>query len=599
MLTNAMKRTDKWLVAVMLILTTLYQIACTIQGFDLTDEGALMSTYQWFGTEPESAKCGTGYPLSCYLGWAVMSLNPQGGILWVRLCGVAIVTLTEILAFLLLKPFIRVRPLIFGLSVMAVFLAGDPKPLGYNNVAALMFMLTTICVVHGSLRNDIRLLLAGGLLAGINVFVRLPDMSFAVMAAVPFVTNACRPIKANLYKKENWILSVTYIVAMGAGAAIGWACVCQIGADTQLKEFFSSISGQLEGDSSHGLSKMLEKYTTCYIKALLKPLVFATAVIALAKSLSFRNILIKYSLLALTVILLYRQMYDRYDYLGQNIMAMLNGIGLYGCVMYMAKGQREMRAIACGALLFSVLAPLGSDLGFVTMWVGAWLSFPIGLEAALEISEANERISMELQLNYSNGNRTSKTAVRIFTGKYLTKAFWLCTLTILVTTVIKIDHKAYYDPGNRNKKTSSIESPLADNIYTHKYKADIINPMLKELTKHVSPGDELLVYDFCPMINYLTETKPYAGISWPCVYYGQRYVNEVEKEFCKNKAKPVIVLQNFNSSNEWSKINKEYLFGVDAKDFVQARAVKKWLKRYNYRTIWSNGYFEILKPSEK
>ena len=86
-----------------LLLSIAYQVHCAIHGFDLTDEGYLMSLYHWFGNDIDFAQGAGGYPLTCYLGWTLDHLFPHGGILGMRLWGILVVTLTEIVAFLYLK----------------------------------------------------------------------------------------------------------------------------------------------------------------------------------------------------------------------------------------------------------------------------------------------------------------------------------------------------------------------------------------------------------------------------------------------------------------------------------------------------------------
>ena len=86
-------KTDaKYLPVIIIGLSVLYQCLCAIQGFDLTDEGHLMSAYQLFGSDPLAAKCGSGYPLTCYIGWLLNSIYPAGGILMMRMWGIFMVS---------------------------------------------------------------------------------------------------------------------------------------------------------------------------------------------------------------------------------------------------------------------------------------------------------------------------------------------------------------------------------------------------------------------------------------------------------------------------------------------------------------------------
>ena len=136
-----------WPVAV-LLLSIVWQLHTVLHGLDLTDEGYLMSVYQWFGTDITAAKGAGGYPLTCWLGWFVAHYLPGNGLLAMRLWGVALVTLTEVIAYLWLRRWFSSRLLLVGLFIQLVFVSGDPKPLGYNTLTGLFYLLALIATIE-------------------------------------------------------------------------------------------------------------------------------------------------------------------------------------------------------------------------------------------------------------------------------------------------------------------------------------------------------------------------------------------------------------------------------------------------------------------
>jgi hypothetical protein len=117
----------------------------------------------------------------------------------------------------------------------------------------------------------------------------------------------------------------------------------------------------------------------------------------------------------------------------------------------------------------------------------------------------------------------------------------------------------------------------------------------------VQPGDELLVYDSSPLICYLMQAKPFGGISWPCLFYGQQYVKKLRQAEQKAATLPVVVMQFFWSSNKWSESNPLFYEQVKDSPFSTTEMTEemmRFLKAHHYRTVWTNGYYKILVPGE-
>ena len=73
---------------------------------------------------------------------------------------------------------------------------------------------------------------------------------------------------------------------------------------------------------------------------------------------------------------------------------------------------------------------------------------------------------------------------------------------------------------------------------------------------------------------------------------------QAEKE---SERLPVIVLQHFFSSNEWTSIQRNYYDESIDTNYIssaQTKTIKRFIKKYKYKRVWSNGYYEILVPSD-
>lgn len=573
-------------------LSVLYQCLCAIQGFDLTDEGHLMSAYQFFGSDPLAAKCGSGYPLTCYIGWMLNNIYPDGGVLMMRMWGILMVSLTEIISYKYLSRHFPAKVVLVGLLIQAVFLAGDPKPFGYNNMTIFFGVLSIICINEGVRNSKWGLIIIGGLLTGMNVFVRLPNIVFISFAIIPFLWNYGN---VHAYWKRSTAQATTILLAFFSGMGLVWMLMKNIGADILITEFVSSISNTLQGESTHSTDSLIVSYISNYWMCIVYIfiVIFGAAIFCIA--FNTKHIIWKGILFFIGFEILYRSIYMDSSILGDTIMATINGISIAGACYYITRDS-ERRNIAATAVLLSLIGPLGSDGGFRTMWASTWLALPVGLSGMYELCLLLSGRHISIACRSENSQKEI-----FFPVNRLEKSFWSCVIILLAIVVIKIDHKAYYDPGNRTEKVYPIENKLAKGIYTTEKKAQIINPLLKELDKYVKPGDTMLVYDFSPLIYYLTETKPFAGISWPCVFFGERYVKAFVQADKESAKRPIIVLQHFFSSNEWTTIQSNYYDESVDTNYIssaQTKTIKQFIKKYKYKRVWTNGYYEVLVPSD-
>jgi len=259
-----------------------FQVHCAIHGFDLTDEGYLMSIYQWFGTDNYYAQGAGGYPLTGYIGWLLNNIYPDGGILGMRLWGILLVTLTIIIFYNYLKRYFSPKMVLAGLLMQSLFVAQDPKPFGYNTLTALFAGVALISIIEGTLHNKKWLLLAGGLLLGFNIFVRIPNLSCLSFLIIPCFYNF------KSWKDMNLKQSTVQVSTIVAGAVISsvlvWLFLMSIGADRLVIDLVASIGDTLGGKSTHGSSSLIAKYSENLLISVEYFVVFAVTILIASAS---------------------------------------------------------------------------------------------------------------------------------------------------------------------------------------------------------------------------------------------------------------------------------------------------------------------------
>ena len=383
-----------------------------------------------------------------------------------------------------------------------------------------------------------------------------------------------------------------------------WQFLVSIGASQMVVELVLSITAMLGGNSTHGSGSMLSMYAGNYIMAFWYVVIFAFTTFICAYSLRAKQWWLTLIGLFIAFMVIYQNAYMHADILGDNIYALINGLGITGACYYLNK-EKRLQVMALAGILFSLIIPLGSDCGFLTMWVGTWMLLPISLSGIYQFlcQAAHDNYTVGISLKSTTDQQTVSRGLMSIHAKYVRKGYLFALCFMVVTTFIKVEHKPYYDPGNRSQKTAAILSPMAQGIYTIQQRAEIVNPMLTALSNYVKPGDELLVYDSSPLVYYLTQTRPFAGISWPCVFYGQSYVDKFKAAETQAPKLPVVVMQYYVSSNKWTEVNPNYYMlknegGSDDDSFFSTKEMKlnirRFLKEHNYKTVWSNKYYDIL-----
>ncbi len=555
----------------------------SFQGFDFCDEGWYMTFYQQIFNAPETVEYNFAFWLTGIVGGIWYELFPEGGILSFRLLTIVIIIATVIVAYKLLVQYIKKEYVVLGL--LMVMLVNDFGYLAfyYNHLSGFLAVCIVYFLDRGLRKQSLLQLSIAGLLTAINVFSRLPNVTlFALLLVFPAQYFFDKAIDKKYILKQ--------ILAFIGGSILGFVMVylvmLSLGHVTVFKNAVSGIINKGgNADSNHNITRLLGFYAKEYIKIVKFSLnIIPVALVITVMSSYLKN---KTYLKPLTYIIgvgaitfLFRK----------DAVYSLYCLGLMGAI-YLILAKRITPAIKSIAFLASVVAvllPMGSDGGIHNAgYVCIWLILPVFMHAFSTLQSAN------MQLNLSQGEGKLSIAKHDFKTFIIVLA-----ISFFAVKGYKISKEAYFDQGSRLHKTYAIHNTLA-NVYTTKERADITNAVLKALEPHVKTGDYLLAYDNVPMLNYLTETKPYMGISWVWVYDSKTFETKL-KQAEETLSLPVVVQQKFRTIVSFTEPDETYMDETKEEGYIYKKgrviAMNAFLKRNNYEVIWSNTHFNILKP---
>jgi hypothetical protein len=237
----------------------------------------------------------------------------------------------------------------------------------------------------------------------------------------------------------------------------------------------------------------------------------------------------------------------------------------------------------------ALVLPFGSDGAMLNSgYISLWLILPIALNGLYSINAMSFQSDKLSSVTKKNSSQFKFLVVIVCIGYFVSKAY-------------KLSQQAYFDPGSRFDKTYTINSEYARGIYTTKERADIVNAILPELKRHVKPNDYLLAYESLPMLHFLTQTKPYLKNPWLMIYDGFIFEDQINEALNSDKDLPVVIQQKFYTIEDFSEPIDNYLSEQKPELFNSSQRRNKvlnaFLRKHNYKIIFSNSHFNIYKSN--
>ncbi len=551
----------------------LYQLAFIFQGLDFTDTGFHLTAYQQIFDHPESVHYSFMFWLSDIVGGSVMKLFPSGGLLLNRFLAVVVHSFIFWIYYRVLLS-IATR----DMSVVVVFLSAlffqyyGFETLNYDSFSIAGFSVAVyflLCALDQ--KSDLRLFL-GALVLGVIVYFRITNL-----AGICFV-----PLTLWFIYRE-WTIDIrsliNKVIILIAGYVLGHLLVLLLMMSLGHMDLFISnlkFTSEMsaDGDSSHGMIPVMISYLKGWIKiglaAVLCGLLVATGYRWRAVlKVKYAHIVLLPFLLGLIVLLILYPLETwskvRYIYYG----AILLNTGL---LVYL--GGEQTRRIAMFGFLMFLIFPLGSDSGVEKLY------FASGLSGGLLF------LTFHGLLIDGFGS---------IVKRYLLVAF-------VASCLIFGYSQTYFDLGGRLQKTYTTDHPHLQYIYTTQERSRSVDEVVETLRKYVNREEYLLAFSDIPMINYLTESVPFIGTSWPKLYYASNiFGNELDRATELN-GHPLIVLHKMEMRSDWPQHpNPDYLnLENDANRLPDHyRIMYEYLDKWEYEKVWENEVFMIYKNDKR
>ena len=584
-----MKLISKIPIEIVFPLLLVWQILLTFQGLDLADTGFNLTAFRFIFDDPYSVQYSMMFWLSDVCGAVWMWFWPSGGLYWFKLGWVIAVSITFMLYFSLLKPRLGKRNTIIALAITLIFiLQGGPECLNYDIFSTIGYAIGIFSLYHGLLKGKTWLILLSGLIFGISVFFKLSNLSaLAFLLLIPFSTILNKENFRELVKK-----SISWLAGFAGGMLLILILIWKVG---HLNLFLSNLPTVLEmGNdihSSHGLKPMLQSYVSGYFNALVTLLIFVTVVWIYLKSsnkfqklFSERNHSFMLLFVGVGVVLLHILLEDVF---WSKVRYFFIGLMIFQAIVLISDKKRSngIRLLSLVGIVLLLIAPFGSDSGLGKSVWGMWILGPLVLTTLFETKRLNP---FRMKITVDQALFLKRTLV----------------VVILLSAIVHAWQRTYFDTGSRSEKIFPIEHPRMKCIYTSCDRARVVNELIKETFPKMKDEKYLLAFIEIPMLNYLSDKKPYISTSWPKLYYSPKtFRQKLDEAIQQRQIFPAIIRQKQNTILDiWPGSSEpDYLkYPSGLSDWPEhGKILNEFIARYNYHIVWENEMFQLLIRREK
>lgn len=559
-------------IAVYLISIALFYTVLGLQGFDMCDEGWVLSGYQQIFNDPESVQYLFLYYLSIYTGGLWESVFGGLGILGYRLLAMICITASSYIVYRVLRPYINRWCIMAGMFWVFSCAEYGIMVFYHDYLTTLMSLAASAFLLKSLLGNNYKLILISGFIIGVNVFVRLPNLSLILLifTLIPYY----------IYNRDifDTKLMLSYAALGFLGGVIIILLLITVSGHTNV--FINCIEDGLsavgDNSSTHNLPEMGMIYLRNYAMVVFNILCITIfpAVVARYGNIITNRAVRFLSIAAVTVI-----------YILILRLTAQNTITLYAactacCILTLVyrRKNKEYVYMACIILINMYALPLGSDYGIENMGeYCVWLSGPFTVG-----------MTWQWWRGYANNNKFSKITIAA--------CITVLTLFILKRGVGNIYGQCYFDEGCRHEKTYLIDNSLAT-TYTTRKNCEQLNPLLHELSRYVKEGDVMLCFQNIATVHYLTKTRPYLRNPWVWTYDTDNMRRKFEEAENKYPLLPVVV-RDKSMLPKWYEYYPDWNNEHAAESYTHKNGkislINNFLSRHQYKVVWENEVFQIL-----
>jgi len=530
------------------VILFLYPFLTVNQGVDVSDSTYSFSNFLYF--ERMEGMWVVSTYVANVVGWLLTKLPFGTTLLGIKVYATFLISGTVLLVYYMFRKWMP-SWIVFVGEMIAIGFCWIPAGILYNYLSYFLFTLGAILLYQGLVEEKDRLLILAGVVLGINVFVRIPNLTEMALIVGLWYYLASKRKAANVIIEKTVKCLVGYIVGVLIPLV---GVICRFGF-SGISDMILGLSNVGSADDTYSIWSMITSVIDAY-KRTFKWVFLIILGIAMGMAMFFLlrgklEVLKKIAYIGGMAVLLRflwgRGMFSFRYYEDYSSMYEWGMIGLYLiwiAAIYMLvskKNSLEEKLWAVLVLVITVITPLGSNNYTFQNLNNLFLTAPFGLYTYVKIFRR-------------------KAGVGILSGITFPWKAMLAMLgaAILIQSAGFHSQFVFRDGMDGSKRSYQFREPsVLAGMQTNENNGAALQDLLQYLASKELRQEEVILYGDCPGLSFILQ-KPFAiGTSWPDLasYHYETFVQDLDE---LEKA-PMVIMRNLNSGGEQSAQKKDYL----------------------------------------
>ena len=564
----------KWIFPLILLIYPLIKIN---QGVDVSDSTYSLGNYLFF-PQMKGMWVVSTY-LSNVIGWLMVKLPFADRLLVMNLYTGLLVSVLVLFLYYFMKKWMP-EWIVFMGEVVAIGFLWIPTGILYNYLTYGFLAVGALLLYKGLVEEKDRLLIAAGILLGLNVWVRVSNLT--EMALIVCVWYHCyirrqriQNIWQTIFKKTGWC-----IAGYAAGAIVPLVAILIQYGLSGIVDMIAGLSQVQSVDDSYTIFSMfaatIEAYTRTgkWVVFILAGMVLGIAMFLLKKE-SFVTLKKVVYLLGIVVLLRFfwgRGMFSFRYYEDYSSMYEWGMLGLYlafAAAIYLLSAKAvssSERLWGMVSLVILFITPLGSNNYTYQNLNNLFLTAPITLYAFVK---------------WFRRKYPAEKRVLLFPIKAMLSAL---AFMILVQSVGFHLAFVFRDGMDGTKRDAVITQPKAvAGMKTTERNANALSGLLVYMEEEADEKQRAVYFGDCPGLAYLLSKPAAIDTTWPDL--ASYSFTQFEEGLASLKDRPVVIMRNIELDDAVWMDKKEML-----QDYMSAK---------HYEMVYQNDGYTVYQPQEK
>lgn len=545
----------KWITQICFPLVLFFYPFLTVnQGVDVSDSTYSLTNFLFFETM-EGMWVVSTY-VANVVGWILTKLPFGTTLLGMNIYTTMLVSATVLLVYYMLRKWMPAWIVFVG-EMIAIGFCWIPTGILYNYLSYFFFTLGAILLYRGLVEEKDRYLLAAGIALGVNVFVRIPNLTqMALIVGLWYYLWIKKQTLLQIVKKTGICLA-GYLV----GIAIPLLGVLVQFGFAGIGDMITGLTSIQSGDDTYSIFSMITMTMDAYIRTL-KWVIFITIFILMGMTAFFcfrkikqasaniyRLLCICYSV-GIVVLLRFfwgRGMYSFRYYEDYTSMYEWGMIGLYLIwivgihMIFSRKSSLEEKLFAVMTLVIVAVTPLGSNNYTFQNLNNLFLAAPFGLYAFVKIYRR------KMGKNKWRGLEFPWKSVIAVLGAM-----------ILVQSIGFHSQFVFRDGMDGSVRNYRFESPaVVAGVKTTQANGEELSALMEYMEESELNEEEVILFGDCPGLGFLLRMPIAIGSAWPDLdsYGYETFCQEIDSL----ESRPVVILRKQETMGKQATFKKEYL----------------------------------------